>query len=138
MALRNPRKLFLNLPVKNLKRSTEFFARLGFEFNPRFTDANGTCMLIGEDAYAMLLTEEKFKSFARKPLGDPAMATSGMFALSASSRAEVDEFTNKALANGGSPAAEPQDYGFMYQRSFFDPDGHHWEILWMDMAAAGQ
>lgn len=132
MALKNPRKLFLNLPVKDLKRSIDFFTSLGFEFDQRFTDPTATCMLIGEDAYAMLLTEEKFKGFAKKPIGDPAKATAGLFALTASSRAEVDAFANKALEIGGSPAAETQDFGFMYQRSFYDPDGHHWEILWMD------
>lgn len=135
MALKNPRKLFLNVPVKDLKRSIDFFTALGFEFEQKFTDETATCMLIGEDAYAMLLTEPKFKSFTAKPVGDPAKVTAAMFAVTANSRAQVDELVNKALEIGGSPAAPPEDHGFMYERSFYDPDGHHWSFFWMDPSA---
>ena len=127
------RKLFLNLPVADLQRSVEFFTGLGFTFDQRFTDETATCMVIGEDAYAMLLTEEKFAGFAVQP---PAEGRSeGLFCFSLDSREEVDAVTDRALATGGTPAKEPMDMGFMYGRSFIDPDGHHWETMWMDPAA---
>lgn len=135
MAMANPRKLFLNLPVRDLKRSMEFFSKLGFEFNPQFTDETATCMLIGEDAYAMLLVHEKFKQFTKNEICDTRTHTEGLFALTAQSRAEVDELVNKALAAGGKPAQPPVDHGFMYTCTFYDLDGHHWEIFWMDPAA---
>jgi predicted lactoylglutathione lyase len=117
MAADHSRKLFLNLPVRDLKKSMEFFSKLGFEFNPKFTDNNAACMIISEEAYAMLLAEP-------------------FFALSCESRTEVDELMKKAVAAGAKHAAEPQDHGFMYGRSFYDLDGHHWEIFWMDPKAA--
>jgi len=132
------RKLFVNIPVENLDRSVEFFTKLGFSFDPRFTDETATCMLVGEDAYFMLLTREKFGHFARKPIPDPATHTQAMYALTAESRDAVDEFADSALGNGGGPAGDPQDHGFMYSRSFVDPDGHHFEVLWMDPAALEQ
>jgi len=125
-------KLFVNIPVGDLQRSITFFESLGFAFNPQFTDASATCMLVGEDAYFMLLTRDKFASFSKKPAADPRTHTSGMYALSVNSRAEVDEMVKTAAANGGSHAADPQDHGFMYGWSFYDPDGHHWEVFWMD------
>ena len=127
-----PHKLFVNIPVTDLQRSIAFFEALGFSFNAQFTDATATCMLVGEDAYFMLLTREKFASFARREVGEPWDATSALFAISVASRAEVDEMVNKAIAAGGASAAEPQDHGFMYGWSFYDPDGHHWEVFWMD------
>ena len=127
-----PRKLFVNIPVADLQRSIDFFTKLGFTFNPQFTDETATCMLVGEDAYFMLLTREKFASFARRPVGDAAKDTTAIFALSADSRAEVDDLVKRALAAGGSPCAEPVDHGFMYGASFYDPDGHSWEVFWMD------
>lgn len=130
-----PRKLFVNIPVRNLQRSISFFETLGFRFNPHFTDATGSCMLVGEDAYVMLLTRERFAEFSRRPTGDPRTETSALFALSAKSRAEVDEMVHAAVAAGGSHAADAQDHGFMYGWSFYDPDGHHWEVFWMDPAA---
>ena len=130
------RKMFVNLPVSDLDRSVAFFTTLGFTFNPQFTDETATCMLVGEDAYVMLLTEPKFAEFTVKPVADATAATEAIVALSAGSREEVDRFAEAALANGGSPAKEPMDLGFMYGRSFADPDGHHWEIFWMDPAAA--
>ncbi|WP_309242973.1 VOC family protein [Hyalangium versicolor] len=132
MSASGSRMLFVNLPVKNLKRSVEFFTRLGFKFNPQFTDDKATCMIISEQAFVMLLVEDRFKDFAKKPISDANSQTEGIFALSASSRAEVDELVKTALAAGGKPAADPMDHGFMYGWSFFDVDGHHWEVMWMD------
>jgi predicted lactoylglutathione lyase len=132
---RQAHKLFVNIPVNDLQRAITFFEALGFNFNAQFTDATATCMLVGEDAYFMLLTRDKFASFARREIGEPWDQTSAMFALSVDSRAEVDDMVSKAIAAGGAPAAEPQDHGFMYGSSFYDPDGHHWEVFWMDPAA---
>lgn len=126
------RKLFVNLPVKDLKRTTEFFSRLGFEFDPRFTDDKAACMIVSSEAYVMLLVEPFFKTFTDNELCDTARHTEGVFALSCESRAEVDGLVKKALSSGGSKAREPVDHGFMYSSSFYDPDGHHWEVLWMD------
>ena len=127
-----PRKLFVNIPVSDLQRSIDFFEKLGFTFNAQFTDATATAMLVGEDAYFMLLTKEKFASFSGRPVGDPAKDTTAMYALGVDSRAAVDEMVKTAIANGGAPAVDPQDHGFMYGWSFYDPDGHHWEVFWMD------
>ena len=132
------RKMFLNLAVADLDASVEFFTKLGFAFDERFTDETATCMLVGEDAYVMLLTRARFEEFSNKPVADPASQIEAMVALSGESREEVDAFADKALALGGSQAAEPSDLGFMYSRSFYDPDGHHWEIFWMDPAALEQ
>ncbi len=127
-----PHKLFVNLPVGDLQRSIEFFEALGFAFNPQFTDASATCMLVGEDAYFMLLSRDRFKDFSKRPVGDPRTETNALFAISVGSREEVDEVVKKAVAAGGSHTADPQDHGFMYGWSFYDPDGHHWEVFWMD------
>lgn len=129
------RKFFINLPVRDLQRSIDFFTKLGFCFNPQFTDENATCMIISEEAYVMLLVERRFKDFTRKELCDTATHVEGLFSLSCTSRAEVDELVQKALDAGGQPAMPPIDYGFMYGWSFFDPDGHHWEVFYMDFAA---
>ena len=112
-----------------------FFESLGFTFNKQFTDASATCMLVGEDAYFMLLTRDRFKDFSKAPLGDPRRETNVLLALSVNSRAEVDEMVKKAVAAGGSHAVDPQDHGFMYGWSFRDLDGHHWEVFWMDPSA---
>ena len=130
-----PHKLFVNIPVAELQRSINFFESLGFSFNAQFTDATATCMLVGEDAYFMLLTRDKFASFAGREIGEPWDQTSAMFAISVNSRADVDDMVRKAIAAGGASANEPQDHGFMYGWSFYDPDGHHWEVFWMDPAA---
>lgn len=130
-----PRKLFVNIPVSDVQRAITFFEALGFAFNPQFTDASATCMLVGEDAYFMLLSRERFAGFSKRPLGDPRQETNALFALGVNSRAEVDAMVRKAIAAGGSPAADPQDHGFMYGWSFYDRDGHHWEVVWMDPAA---
>ena len=128
-------KLFVNIPVSDLQRSIDFFEALGFSFNPQFTDATGTCMLVGEDAYFMLLTKDRFTGFSKRPMGDARKETNALFAISVESRGEVDEMVKKAVAAGGSYAVDPQDHGFMYGWSFYDLDGHHWEVFWMDPAA---
>ena len=130
-----PRKLFVNIPVADVQRSIDFFEELGFTFNAQFTDASGTAMLVGEDAYFMLLTREKFHDFSKRPTADATRTTNALYAFSVDSRAEVDEIVDKALAAGGARALDTQDHGFMYQSSFFDLDGHHWEVFWMDPAA---
>jgi uncharacterized protein len=135
MAIKNARKLFVNFPVRDLKKSMEFFSKLGFEFNPQFTDDKAACMIIGEDAFAMLLREEFFKTFTKRELCDTTRQNEALFALSCTSRAEVDELVKKAVAAGGKHAMDPMDHGFMYAWSFYDLDGHHWEVLWMDPSA---
>ena len=132
------RMIFPNLAVKDLDRAVAFFTELGFSFDPRFTDENATAMIVNENAVVMLLTESFFQSFTTRELADPARQVETMIALSAASREDVDAFADKALEVGGSPANEPMEMGFMYGRSFHDPDGHHWEIVWMDMEAVEQ
>ena len=131
------RKMFVNLPVRDLKQSMDFFGKLGFSFNPQFTDEKAACVIIGEDAYVMLLTEAFFRTFTRKELCDTSKYSEGLFALSCNSRAEVDEMVKTAIAAGGKHAVDPQDHGFMYGWSFYDLDGHHWEVIWMDPKAVG-
>ena len=130
-----PHKLFVNIPVSDVQRSIRFFEALGFAFNRQFTDATATCMLVGEDAYFMLLNRERFAGFSKRPVGDARKETNALFALSVSSREEVDAMVRKAVAAGGSHAADPQDHGFMYGWSFYDLDGHHWEVFWMNPSA---
>jgi predicted lactoylglutathione lyase len=132
-----PHKLFVNIPVSDLQRSITFFETLGFTFNPQFTDATASCMLVGEDAYVMLLTREKFLEFSRRPVGDARKETNALLAISVDSHEQVDQTVKQALAAGGSLAADPQDHGFMYVRSFYDLDGHHWEVFWMDPNTKG-
>jgi predicted lactoylglutathione lyase len=131
----DPRYLFVNLPVKDLARSKEFFGALGFEFDPKFTDEACACMVVSDQAYVMLLEESRFADFTTRPTADATSATEAILCVSAESREAVDELADVALDNGGGTAAEPTDYGFMYGRSFNDPDGHHWEVMWMDQAA---
>ncbi|MFB7109733.1 VOC family protein [Streptomyces sp. NPDC056291] len=129
------RMLFVNIPVADLERGKAFFADLGFGFNPNFTDETAACMLVGEHAFVMLLSREKF---AKLPMADPTTHTLGLYCFSVSSRDEVDAVSAAALAAGGSEADGAEDYGFMYSRSFFDLDGHGWQVMWMDPAAAEQ
>lgn len=138
MTNHNSRKIFVNLPVRDLERTKAFFAKLGFGFNPQFTDDNAACMVVSDEAYVMLLKEPFFKTFTRRELCDTSTHTEGLFALSCKSRAEVDEIVKKAVGAGGSHAMDPVDHGFMYGWSFYDPDGHHWEVLWMDPKAIQQ
>jgi uncharacterized protein len=132
------RMIFVNLPVADLQRSVDFWAGLGFAFNPQFTDENATCMVISDDACVMLLTEKYFSTFTTKEVADASRQTGAILALSAESREEVDQMADRALATGGSAAQPPQEEGFMYGRSFHDPDGHLWEVLYMDPAALEQ
>ena len=132
------RTLFVNLPVTNLERSKAFFAQLGFSFNPAFTDETAACMLVGEHAFIMLLTREKFAEFSKLPVGDPATHALALFSFSVASREEVDSVGAAALAAGAVEADGAEDHGFMYSRSFFDLDGHGWQVMWMDPAAAEQ
>jgi uncharacterized protein len=133
-----PTKIFVNLPVKDLERSKAFFAKLGYSFNPQFTDDNAACMVIGEDIYTMLLTEPFFKTFTKKDVADASKTTEVLLALSADSRGKVDEMLGKALAAGAREARASQEYDFMYGRSFEDLDGHIWEVFWMDPSAIQQ
>ena len=135
MATATSRKIFVNLAVKDLRRSVDFFEQLGFEFDSRFTDEQATCMIISDEAFVMLLVEDRFKDFTTKAIADPATVTEAIVALSAESREQVDELADRALAAGGSPANDPIEMDFMYGRSFHDPDGHLWELIWMDPAA---
>jgi hypothetical protein len=130
------RKIFVNLPVRDLKRTMEFWSKLGFEFNRKFTDEKAACMVISEDAYAMLLSEPFFQTFTKNEICDVRTHTEALFALSCESRAEVDDIVKKAVAAGGRHAMDPQDHGFMYGWSFYDVDGHHWEVVWMDPKVA--
>jgi uncharacterized protein len=128
------RKIFVNLPVKDLERSKAFFASLGFGFNAQFTDETAASMVISDDIYAMLLTHEKFAMFTPKPISDATQSTEVLVALSCETREEVDRLVGAAVAAGGSTYNEPQDHGFMYAHGFQDPDGHIWELMWMDPA----
>jgi predicted lactoylglutathione lyase len=127
--------LFVNLAVKDLNKSMAFFSKLGFEFNPQFTDDKAACMVVNEQAMVMLLKEPFFQTFTKREICDTSRQTEGLFALSCSSRAEVDQMVKKAIDAGGSHAMDPQDHGFMYGWSFYDLDGHNWEVVWMDPAA---
>ena len=131
------RQIFVNLAVQDLDRARSFFEQLGFDFEPRFTDAGCACMFISEGIHVMLLTQEKFSGFTRKPLADATRTTEVLTCLSADSREEVDRLADAALALGAEAAREPMDYGFMYGRSFHDLDGHVWELAWMDPQAMG-
>jgi len=129
------RKIFINLPVKDLNKSMDFFKKLGFTFNPQFTDETAACMVISEDIFSMLLTHPKFKSFAPNPIVDATKSTEVLITLSCESRDEVDDMVRKATAAGGKTFRPPHDYGFMYGHAFQDLDGHIWEVFWMDPSA---
>lgn len=129
-------KIFVNLPVEDLEKSKAFFAKLGYRFNPQFTDETAACMVITDDIYAMLLTKAKFKEFTKKAIADATQTTEVLTCLSVDSKAKVDEMLDAALEAGATEARDPMDYGFMYGRSFNDLDGHIWEIVWMDPRAA--
>lgn len=133
-------QIFVNLPVKSLAVSVEFFTNLGYRFNPQFTDETATCMIVGDSIHVMLLTEAKFREFTPKAICDAKQATEVLVCLSCESRAQVDDLVQKAVAAGGSTYSAAQDHGFMYQHGYQDPDGHLWELVWMDPAAvaAGQ
>lgn len=125
-------KIFVNLPVKNLGKSIEFFTKLGYTFNQQFTDETATCMVVTDDIFVMLLTEQKFKTFTPKEICDAKKCTEVLVALSLDGRAQVDEMVGKAVDAGGSTYNEPQDHGFMYAHGFQDLDGHIWEVFYME------
>jgi predicted lactoylglutathione lyase len=132
------KQIFVNLPVKDLKKSIEFFTKLGFTFNPQFTDENATCMIVGDNIFVMLLVEKFFQTFTKKEITDAKKSTEVIICIDGDSRDAVDDFVNKAVDAGGSIYADPQDYGWMYNRSFADLDGHQWEIAYMDASAIPQ
>jgi len=130
------RMTFVNLAVRDLARSKAFFASLGFGFDPRFTDGQAACLVLSELACVMLLEERFFRAFTRRELCDTSRRTEALVAFSCESRSDVDALAERALAAGGREALGPEDLGFLYGRSFYDPDGHHWECFWLDAARA--
>jgi predicted lactoylglutathione lyase len=124
-------QIFVNLPVKDLKRSVDFFTKLGYTFNPQFTDDNATCMILGDNLFVMLLTEKFFGSFSNKAICDTSKANEVLTCVACSSREQVDALVAKARAAGGTVPRQPQDHGFMYGHGYEDPDGHTWELVYM-------
>ncbi|MCX2450143.1 VOC family protein [Pedobacter sp. PLR] len=133
-----PSKVFINLPVKDLDKSVDFFTNLGFSFNPQFSDDKAGCMVVSESIFVMLLTETYFKTFIDTGVCDANQQTEVLIALDAYSAEEVKEFISKARSLGGRIYAEPKDHGFMYQHSFADLDGHKWELVYMEMSQFAQ
>lgn len=131
----NARMVFINLPVRDLKKTMAFFSSLGFEFNPHFTDDNAACMIISDKAFSMLITEPYFRTFTKREPADTTRTSEVLVAVSCTSRDEVQALVKKALDGGASRAMPPQDHGFMYVETFYDLDGHHWEFMWMDPSA---
>lgn len=128
--------IFVNLPVSDLEASKAFYTALGYSINPNFTDETAACVVFSDTIYAMLLTHEKFSQYTKQPIADTKNSTAAIVAISAESREDVDSMAAKALEAGGTETYEPMDMGFMYGRAFRDLDGHHWEVVWMDEAAA--
>ncbi len=128
-------QIFVNLPVKDLDRSIDFFTKLGYTFNKQFTNEKATCMVIGKDIFVMLLVESFFKTFIKTEIADATKTTEALICLSAESKSAVDEMIKKAVDAGATTYNEPQDQGFMYGHGYQDLDGHIWEIMWMDMSA---
>jgi len=128
-------KIFVNLPVRDLRKSMNFFGKLGFTFNAQFTDETAACMTVSEDIYVMLLTETKFKTFTPKQICDATKSTEVLVCLSSASRDEVNEMVRKAVAAGGTTYKEPEDHGVMYGHGFQDLDGHIWELAFMEPSA---
>lgn len=129
--------IFVNLPVADLARATAFYEAIGFTLNPAFSDEKASCMVLSDRIYVMLLTREYFATFTPRPVADARAGTEVLLCISTSGRGEVDHLVTRALAAGGNEMREVQDLGFMYSRSFEDPDGHVWEPMFMDMEAAG-
>jgi predicted lactoylglutathione lyase len=125
-------KIFVNLPIKDLQKSVQFFTQLGFQFNPKFTTDDATCLIVSDSIYFMLLVERAFKSFTDKAICDSSKTTEALFALTVNTREEVDAMVGKAVAAGAKTPRKPQDHGFMYGHGFEDIDGHNWEVFWMD------
>lgn len=133
-----PTKIFLNLPVKDLNASMAFFGKLGFSFNPQFTNDQAACMIVSDTIFVMLLGEEYFVSFTKKEIPDTTKANESIAAISVDSREKVDELVHAAFAAGATKYGEPQDHGFMYVWSFQDLDGHLWEFTYLDESALAQ
>jgi predicted lactoylglutathione lyase len=129
-------QIFVNLPVKDLNQSIAFFTKLGYRFNPEFTDEKATCMIIGENIFVMLLVDQFFKTFVPNEIADARQSTESIICLSAESREKVDELVKKAVDAGGTIYKDPQDHGFMYGHGYQDLDGHLWEIMWMGGGSA--
>ncbi|MBD2259311.1 VOC family protein [Pseudanabaena sp. FACHB-2040] len=129
------RKIFVNLPVKDLNQSIEFFTKLGFSFNSQFTDETATCMIVSRDIFVMLLTHDKFKTFTPKAICDTTQSTEVLVCLSCDSRDEVDTIVRQAVNAGGKTYSDPQDHEFMYGHGFQDLDGHNWELMYMNPSA---
>ncbi|HEX2630960.1 MAG TPA: glyoxalase/bleomycin resistance/extradiol dioxygenase family protein [Chitinophagaceae bacterium] len=128
------KKIFVNLPIADLKKSMEFYTRIGFTNNPAFSDETAACMVLTDEIYVMLLTHDKFSQFTSKKIID-AKTTSGVInSLSFDTLGEVNTMADAALKAGGTEPSSPKDYGFMVQRSFYDLDGNHWEVIYMDMS----
>jgi uncharacterized protein len=132
------RQIFVNLPVKDLNKSVEFFTKLDFTFNPQFTNKDATCMIVDKNIFVMLLVEKYFQTFTHKEICDASKSTEVLVSLSFESRAEVDAMVAKAIAAGGTTHKEPMDMGILYQHGFQDLDGHLWEIFFMDESAMEQ
>jgi predicted lactoylglutathione lyase len=132
------RNTFINLPVKDLARTTRFFNEVGFSFNQQFTNEDATCMIISDETYAMLVVEPFFKGFTQQDITDTSTSREVIVGLSAESNQEVDERVDKALAAGGQSLGDAQDDGVMYMRGFRDLDGHQWSFIHMDMSAIPQ
>lgn len=130
------RLLFVSLPVRDLARARRFFGALGFSFDPRFTDERAARMVVSDAASVVLIEERFYRTFTRRELCDPARQEGALVALSCASRDEVDGLAGAASAAGGAPAMPPVDRGSVYERSFYDPDGHHWAVVWMDSGGA--
>jgi predicted lactoylglutathione lyase len=129
------RMIFVNLPVTDVKRSTAFYEAIGATRNPQFSDDSTSCMIISDTIFVMVMTHEKFSSFSPKKISDASKTAQVLLCLSADSREAVDDMLNSAAKDGKIDPRAPQDYGFMYGRAFEDPDGHIWEVMWMDQAA---
>ncbi len=128
------KKIFINLPVADLKKSIDFYSAIGFVNNPQFTDDTAACMVLTEEIFVMLLTHDKFKTFTSKEIADTKKTTAVINSLSVDSNAEVNQFAEKAVAAGGTEPNKARDYGFMLQRSIEDLDGNLWEVLYMDLS----
>jgi predicted lactoylglutathione lyase len=126
------RRLFVNIAVADLQRSIRFFETLGFTFNRQLTDASATCMLVGTDVFFILLSTERFLGFSKRPLADARRTTSALYSIGVESREAVRAMVTRAFESGASPAGDPKDHGYLYAWSFYDPDGHHFEVFWMD------
>ncbi len=125
-------QIYVNLPVKDLQKTIQFFTRLGFTFNPLYTNEKATCMIVAENIYVMLLVEKFFQTFTKKEIIDAKKSVEALLALSLGSREDVDEMVKKAVAAGGSTPRDPEDHGWMYSHAFEDLDGHIWEPFFSD------